>query len=646
MTKKEREALNSLSKNEHIVIQSADKGGKIVLMDKKEYKAECEKDLSNDKFYEKMTEDPNGNYADEVLKRADEMKSSDLITAKEHKIITADLDNQRTPIFYGLPKVHKNFQKFPPLRPIVSHMSSCTRKLSEFIDSFLKRQAQLAGSFIRDTKHFLQKIEELKKEQLPENSILVTMDVRALYTNIDHEEGVEACIEKLDTRKNISIPSTTIGSLILLVLQSNAFRFGDAIYRQIMGTAMGTPMAPNYANLFMAKFEENVITSYHASTGLKPLVWYRYIDDIFLIWTHGDDELQKFLTYVDSFSDARKMKSAIRFEVNKSQHEVNFLDVKVSLEKGTLRTSLFSKPTDAHLYLNYSSSHPRHVLRNIPKGQFIRIKRICSEPADYHHHSQLLCNFFVERGFEPSKLKETRQEVGKMDRMDLLKEKEKPKRDPQTIFVCDWHPSLSQAPSILRQHFPVLQSDDHLSKVFTESPTVAFRRPRTIRNIIVRNDINRPARKPTSTSECGSCILCKDIRKNPTITNTKKNITIKLKDGGNCKTKNVVYAARCKKHDLIYIGHTGNTLDNRFGKHRYDIKKRPGNSELAEHFHNGHDKNDLEVCILQSGASSPEERELQEEKWICRLQTLHPTGINQKIQHYAKDMYASYKQTL
>ena len=83
----------------------------------------------------------------------------------------------------------------------------------------------------------------------------------------------------------------------------------------------------NYANLFMAKFEENVITSYHASTGLKPLVWYRYIDDIFLIWTHGDDELQKFLTYVDSFSDAREMKSAIRFEVNKSQHEVNFLDV-------------------------------------------------------------------------------------------------------------------------------------------------------------------------------------------------------------------------------------------------------------------------------------------------------------------------------
>ena len=124
------------------------------------------------------------------------------------------------------------------------------------------------------------------------------------------------------------------------------------------------------------------------------------------------------------------------------------------------------------------------------------------------------------------------------------------------------------------------------------------------------------------------------------------NITIKLKDGGDCKTEDVIYAARCKKHDLIYVGHTGNSLANRFGKHRSDIKNRPDNCELAEHFHKGHDKGDLEVCILQSGVKSLEERELQEEKWICKLQTLDPTGINKKVKHYAKDMYTAYKHTL
>ena len=98
------------------------------------------------------------------------------------------------------------------------------------------------------------------------------MHAISLYTNTDHDEGVQTCVEKLEQRKRKSIPSTTLGTLILLVLKSSVFRFGHFIYRQVMGPTMGTPMTPNYANLFTAKFEEEVITSYHASTGHKPLV--------------------------------------------------------------------------------------------------------------------------------------------------------------------------------------------------------------------------------------------------------------------------------------------------------------------------------------------------------------------------------------
>ena len=89
------------------------------------------------------------------------------------------------------------------------------------------------------------------------------MDVSALYTNIDHEEGAQACLEALEKRKKKTIPSAILKTLILLVLKSNAFRFGNNIYRQIMGTAMGTPMAPNYANLFMADYETNLIEEYY-----------------------------------------------------------------------------------------------------------------------------------------------------------------------------------------------------------------------------------------------------------------------------------------------------------------------------------------------------------------------------------------------
>ena len=85
-----------------------------------------------------------------------------------------------------------------------------------------------------------------------------------------------------------------------------------------------------------------------------------------------------------------------------------------------------------------------------------------------------------------------------------------------------------------------------------------------------------------------------------------------------------------KKCDLLYVGHTGNDLANRFGKHRFDIKKRPDNSELAEHFHTGHALEDMEITILESGITLDEERELLEEKWICRLQTLQPLGLNKQ----------------
>ena len=97
---------------------------------------------------------------------------------------------------------------------------------------------------------------------LPDNSTLVTMDVSSLYTNIDHEEGAQACYEYLEKRKN----STLLKRLILLALQSNVFLFGNVLYHQIKGTAMGTLMAPNYINLFMASLEEKIINQYHQKT--------------------------------------------------------------------------------------------------------------------------------------------------------------------------------------------------------------------------------------------------------------------------------------------------------------------------------------------------------------------------------------------
>ena len=230
-----------------------------------------------------------------------------------------------------------------------------------------------------------------------------------------------------------------------------------------------------------------------------------------------------------------------------------------------------------------------------------------------------------------------------MDRAQLLEDVVKQGKYPQTIFVCDWHPSLNKVASVLKEHFHLIQQDRSLSNIFKENPRVAFRRPKTIKQHIIRNDIQGRPKPGKETTACGSCKLCPSISTELKITNTRKNITVTPTSGGTCRTRYVIYAARCKKCDLIYIGHTSEELRERFSKHRWDIRKRPSNTELSEHFGKDHTENDLEVTILQSGLWNDQEREFYEDKWICRLQTLSPTGINKSTKQYAKEMYACYR---
>ena len=124
------------------------------------------------------------------------------------------------------------------------------------------------------------------------------------------------------------------------------------------------------------------------------------------------------------------MKSSIKFDTNISPSEVNFLDVKVKLNDGHLETDLYTKPTDAFLYLNSSSNHPKHVKSNIPKGQFICIRRICSNTKDYLKNCKYLSSFFENRGYSSRDLKKkTIREVLNIPRDNLLVGKIKtPKR--------------------------------------------------------------------------------------------------------------------------------------------------------------------------------------------------------------------------
>ena len=122
---------------------------------------------------------------------------------------------------------------------------------------------------------------------------MVTMDVHSLYNNTDHEEGAEACFRALEKRNQKVVSSKTVKSMILFILKNNVFRFSNLIYEQIMGMAMETPMSCNFANLFMSEVESNMLNEYETVTVIKPILWLRYIGDVFFLWSNDEESLLK-----------------------------------------------------------------------------------------------------------------------------------------------------------------------------------------------------------------------------------------------------------------------------------------------------------------------------------------------------------------
>ena len=114
---------------------------------------------------------------------------------------------------------------------------------------------------------------------IQDDAILVTADVMGLYPSIPLELGLKALEEALEKRGAIQVSTSDLVKMAKFVLQNNYFEFNGETKQQISGTAIGTKFAPPYACIFMDQVESEFLkTQTH-----QPLVWFRYIDDIFFI---------------------------------------------------------------------------------------------------------------------------------------------------------------------------------------------------------------------------------------------------------------------------------------------------------------------------------------------------------------------------
>lgn len=610
LTKSEILSLKRLRDNKHIVIKPADKGSSVVILDRFQYLWEGNRQLADRKHYIPLKQPIYPQTIPMIVKILDQLHLKKYLNLKQKKYLIGQ-HNPRPRRFYWLPKIHKSPEKWskpweiPPGRPIVSDCGSETYYTAEYIDYFLYPLSIKHKSYIKDTYDFVNKI---RQTQIPLNSFLFTMDVNSLYTNIDTTEGMKAVQKTFLQYPDTQRPEAEILKLLFINLTRNDFEFNGKFYLQINGTAMGKKFAPSYANIFMAHWEIEALQTVEK----KPMYYYRYLDDIWGIWTHTTTEFWSFIDKLNKFNKSIQ----ITAEINSDQ--VNFLDT--TTYKGpdfgqtqVLDTKVFFKPTDTHALLYKTSYHPNHTFRGLVKSQLIRFNRICSRKEDLGAAVATLYRELTSRGYSRSLLRKT---------LNNFTENSQLKEQSLLPIVVKYSTTVKKFMRKVKQNFNKGISQ---SKILTNYNTIiAFKRNRNLQDYLVTAQI-KPLFKPQPKTSMDL------IEHNRWLSNPETKEIFKINAQNKTDIHNCVYLIRCTVCNIKYIGETKNNILTRFHQHKYNIIRRknlhlPINSHFILHGWKA-----VRVTILESNPHwSQIQRRQVERKWILRLGTFLPQGLNVK----------------
>ena len=297
-SKEQLQFLDKLRSNEDVVIKQSDKCKGLVILDKSDYLDKSHTILDDRKNYEVLGKNPVPKVEAET-KRVFKATAKDKIPESTLKELTPA--HSRIPVFYGLPKDHKDGV---PLRPVISACGGPTEKMSCLLERILKQLLKYVPTHLWDTGDFLAKLAKHSEEHgIPDNSIFFSIDVINLYGSIPISEAIDAVCETLDEHvqevDTFGLTRDDIRSLLEHCLQKNVFSFDNKFYRQTLGIAMGNPCAPPVAIIFLHRFESHAVES----ANVKPSFLVRYIYDYAGIWTHGEESLLDFLAYLNSASN-------------------------------------------------------------------------------------------------------------------------------------------------------------------------------------------------------------------------------------------------------------------------------------------------------------------------------------------------------
>ncbi|XP_069493449.1 uncharacterized protein [Ambystoma mexicanum] len=652
LTPNQSQALNNLKNNPEITIKSSDKGGNIVLLNTEDYIHMALTHLKDHKCYEKIKENPFIKISEQWKTMSSHWKDLELLNEDEYRYMITT--NPITPTIYFLPKIHKKYINLPTSRPIINGIGSITEHISEYIDHQLQPLANSLASYIRDTTHIIQLIDNIPWN---DNYWLVTMDVTALYTSILHEKGLLTTEYFLKTRSiSLNDHNNMILEMLQFTLQNNIFIFNNTLYRQIQGTAMGAKYAPSYANLYMGHFEIEFAWQHQSFTHLNNIIfWARYIDDIFLIWNGPLTAFKDYFNYLNHNTYNLKLTTEY------SQTSINFLDITFYIDNNTICTTLYTKPTSVNSLLHASSSHPKHIIYNIPYGEILRVKRNCSKTDDFKQKVTSTMSKFISRGYPNKLIKNSYQKSSTRTRQSLLQVR--PKIDKTVIdphrtinFTTNYSSNNSIIRKILSKYWNILKSDSDLTPILEVKPTITFKKASNLKKMLSPShfELKYPDEKSTIQTmwlqkpikgyyKCGQCSMCQYAENGKTTVIKPNGTNFTIQQLINCNSQFVIYIIQCACKKL-YIGSTIRKLKTRISEHIRAITNRDTRSPIANHFTESHHPSQISQIKFYGivklkpaprGGNLQLRLRQQEARWICMMDTCH-TGLNtdQEICHF------------
>lgn len=335
--------------NPNICIMRSDKSKKVAIITKDMYNTKMNELLDDQETYKKIDKDPLVKITNKINNYVRKLHSEEYINKATRSKLTTNAPQH--PRIYGLIKLHKDNK---PLRPIVNNIKGPTHKLERFFKPFLDN---LNTNNPYDVKNaIVVKDKVINLRTINANEKLISFDVVSLFTSIPLElmfEIISEEWEKIEPFTWIKNKTCFIEGL-KLICENGFFKYNNNFYRQSEGLPMGGVLSVALSGIVMNRLISDVINT----TNIKPKLLMKYVDDLLLILE--ECEIEIFLNALNGFH------SNIRFTYElETDNKIRFLDILIRHENGILRTMWTKNEKSSQRLLNFTSNHPKHVMRNV-----------------------------------------------------------------------------------------------------------------------------------------------------------------------------------------------------------------------------------------------------------------------------------------